>query len=790
METPSFLADIYPKNNLMYAATIRSPVAKGFLKNIEIPELPEHFTLITAKDIPGENKLYDTNLPILADETLSYIGEPVAILLGQDKTKLEEIAARCIVNANSVCVNPIITETERPVFSCNDSGCRIYASREIIIGDLKEKPPDEYFSEIFGTADKIVTSAVSTGIQEHWYAETIGAITYWNEVASDDSQINEQCLVVRTATQWPYHVKKAVSLVLGNFKEVIVLPTSLNLHMDGKLWYPSLIACHAALGTFITQCPVRMILTREEDFLYTPKRCSSNVDIESAIDEKGNIAAVKIDISVNLGAYAVNEQEILDQICLGSLGLYNFKNVKLNAKAVCTNIPPQGPFSGFGLSQGLYAIERHISHIADFIETEPAELRKNYIDTSLVLPVPLSEQTGFEQTGFAQTEDTNSVDANLANTVKTLTTGDTLINAVTKMSDYYRKWASCDLLRQNRKTNAPEKGECLRGIGIAVGFQGNSPLYFGEDKGDYSVEVTLTKESILEIKTSITSIEKYTKIWQKVASEILSIQSDMVRIVTLCNNEENPSLSAQDEIPDCGPSCSSRNITSVTKLVEKSCIDIRKQRFHDPLPITVRRSAKPQSGFLRGDRINNNWKVMDINGFLKPGFAAAVIEVTIDTAECIPRIRGLWLAVDGGKIISKHRAKRSLTRASIQALGWVFMENIEYINGIIPNNQYENFSIISPIDTPPIEISFITPDSKEKLEHPKGIGELPFTCIPAAFMQAVSQAMDHSFRTIPLKKNDIWEIIRVRKEEALQPEKAHKQSQHTSSSTHQGQGIK
>jgi CO/xanthine dehydrogenase Mo-binding subunit len=690
MEFLPFLEDIYPEN-LLYAATIRSPVAKGKLLNIEVPELPPDFTLVTAKDIPGENRLYDTNIPILAENKLSYIGEPVAILLGSDKTKIEDLARRCIVTVDE----------ENPVFSCNEAippiADKPATTREITIGNTHNA---------FINNDRIVTGSFITGIQDHWYAEPVGAVVWFS-----DTEEKKGILIIRTATQWPYHVKHSVSRALKLEQTAVsVEPTALNLHMDGKLWYPSLIACHAALGVSVTKRPVRLVLNREEDFFFTPKRCGANINITSAIDKKGNIIASEIDITVNLGAQEVNNKEILDQISLGSLGFYNFKNLKLTARTKCTNIPPQGPFSGFGLAQGAFAIERHISQIANMNGIDPAEFRKNCVDTRLILP--------------------------LGQSVKNLTTGNELIDAVTKMSDYYRKWSSFELLQKNEFENP-------RGIGIAVGFQGNSLLYQGEDKGSYSVEVTLTKESILEIKSSITSPEEYQKIWQKVAAETISIQPDMVRVVS-------------DGAPDSGPSCASRNITAITKLVEKCCLAIRKQRFHAPLPITVRRSVKPQSGSLR-----ENFQVMDINGFSKPGLAAAVVEIKIDLVECIPIIRGVWLAVDGGKIISKHRAKRSLTRAAIQALGWAFAENIEYVNGALPKKQYENFSFFSPFDTPPIEIDFLSTDVTES----KGIGELPFTCIPAAFLQAVSQAMNYCFKSIPLKRNDIWEMVKIRKED-------------------------
>ena len=711
MEAPSFLEDIYPQN-LLYAVTVRSHIAKGYLKLLKVPKLPNNYTLITARNIPGENRLEDTEIPILAEGKLSYIGEPIALLLGPNKTKLEELLSTCV----------IIADEEKPVFSC-DSGDAPAAAREIQIGDTQG---------VFGKSGKIVANSYSTGIQEHWYAEPVGAVTFYRNGNENEQESKEQKnkktekpIVIRTATQWPYHVKRSVARMLGIDREAVsVEPTSLNIHMDGKLWYPSLVACHATMGTFITKKPVRLVLNREEDFLYTPKRCNANIDIASAVDEKGNITASEIEIAVNLGAYGVSAEEILDQICLGSLGYYNIKNLKLTARADKTNIPPQGAFSGFGMAQGFFAMERHVSQIADMASTDPAQWRKNRIDSRLILPSGLSS--------------------------KNHVSGEELIDAAAKMSDYYRKWASYELLRKSRKGKGIDTGEAPRGVGIALGFQGNSLLYHGEDNGAYSVEVTLTKESILEIKTSITSSdEDYGRIWGHVASEIMSIEPDMVRIQPLGS-------------PDCGPSCASRNITLITKLVKKCCMAIRKQRFHDPLPITVRRSAKPQSGVLWDGRFAaGNGKTLDISGFSKLGMAAAVVEVAIDLVECMPKIRGVWLGIDGGKIISKNRARRCISRSAAQAIGWAFTENIEYSNGILPKYNFTNFAIPSPAYIPPIHVDFLNGNCAE----PKGIGDLPFTCIPAAFLQAVSQAMDYCFKSIPLKRREIWEMVRLRKNE-------------------------
>ena len=709
MESIPFLEDIYPQN-LLFAVTIRSPIAKGKLISVQSPKLPNNYFLITAKDIPGENKLDGTEIPILAYQNLSYIGEPVAILLGDDKSKLEEFASKC---------NVVFVE-EEAVFSCNEKA-EITETKEINIGSAQEV--HEYKGTIF-------TGSFSTGIQEHFYAEPIGAVTWYCQ--QNFPQDSPEALIVKTATQWPYHVKRSVTRVLGTNSDFVnVESTALNLHMDGKLWYPSLTACHAALGTYISKKPVRLILKREEDFIYTPKRFACEIDIVSSADKNGNIIAANINISVNLGAYEVNAKEIINQVCLGCLGLYKFENLKLTANAYKTNLHPQGAFCGFGIAQGVFAIEQHISQIADMSGIDPAIWRIKNADCKIINP-----------------------------SAKLPVTAEEIINTAVKMSDYYRKWTSNELLRQNRKGKTGnlhesgrvshfEKSDNPRGIGIAVGFQNNSFLFpCQEDKGIYSVEVTLTKESILEIKTSITTSEDYKKIWEKVVLETMSINPEMIRIDTT------------DASHDSGPSCSSRNITVVTRLVERCCLAIAKQRFHEPLPITVCRTVKPQAGSLCGGALD----VTDINSFSKPGFAAAVVEVAINLTECVPVIRGIWLAIDGGKIISVNRARRSIKRSATQALGWAFTEYLEYINGAIPRTQYNNFSIFSPIEIPPIHIEFL----KSEAGAAKGIGDLPFTCIPAAFTQAVSQAMDHSYKSIPLKRNDIWEMFKVRVEKAAE----------------------
>jgi CO/xanthine dehydrogenase Mo-binding subunit len=711
MDIPRFVEDIYPRQTL-YGLTIRSPIAAGRLKSIECPRFPNSYTLITAKDIPGKNRLEDSALPILAGEKLSYIGEPVALLLGPDRTMLEDYALKC----------ELVTEEEQPVFSA--SGGQVLAQRVIRSGD-----PEAAFAQ----AKTIVRRDYRTGVQEHWYAEPTGAVAWLERQNSEADQAgtgSARTLVVRTATQWPYHVKRSVVQALKiDSSRVLVEPTIIGLHMDGKLWYPSLVACHAALGAWITKKPVRLILTREEDFRFSPKRNGAEISISSALDEQGRITGIEINAALNLGAYGIHAEEILDQTCLASLGVYHFDNLKLIGAAIGTNIPPQGPFTGFGMAQGFFAIERHLSHIADLSKQDPAEWRKNNFPRNGALPLGI--------------------------TIKETAPGPQLLDTAAMMSDYYRKWAAYELLRQGRRHNLAEnsgiwaeKGESLRGIGIALGYQGNGLLYPGADKGKYGIELTLGKDGSLQIKTSmVSSDDNYNRVWPAMAAEILAIDADMVRII---NNAD---------APDSGPATASRNIAVLTRLVEQACLAIRSQRFRDPLPITVRKTVRPQKNTQWEARIPPpEGKSLDGAGFARPGWASAAVEVEIDPVEYVPKIRGVWMGIDGGKIISEERARRALKISAVQALGWASREQVAYSDGVLTQSQFEHYNIPSPGEIPPIYIDFIWNNTGES----KGIGGLPFTCVPAAYAQAVSQAMDHHFQSIPLRREDIWEAGKLK----------------------------
>lgn len=691
-DSPLFIADIFPKV-FLYVLTIRSPVSSGKVLRIETPKMPGSYTLIDASHIEGTNRLDQMDIPILASSHISYIGEPVALIAGPDIYKLTEYAEACIVH----------TEKESESQTAQN-----VTNRHIEKGVLKK---------VFTKLNTVVEGTYKTSIQDHWYSDPHGAIAHYEH----------ETLVISTSTQWPFHIKRSVSSMLNIAAEsVTVRPTWAGIHLDGKLWYPSLIACHAALAASIMQKPVKLCLTREEDFLYSPKRNASEITMKSALNKKGELLRTDIEIKNYAGSYEIFGDETLDRFCLGSLGSYRRENVKIEGQAVIESIPPQGPFAGFGLSQGFFAAERHMSKIADTLNIDPMEWRQKNIllRNSNILPsVSIKESIMLDQ----------------------------LLETAAAMSDYHRKWASYELLRTYRRNHpGEEKHEPFRGIGVSLAYQGSGFINLPPDKNFPSVELTMDKDSILEIKTSIVSTNNdYTQLWKNTAAEILSLEKDSI----------NVSINSTDLVPDSGPSSLSRNITILTKLIERACIAIRKQRFRDPLPITVSRSYAP----LKTKGWNN--AVIDQNALSHLAWAAAVVEVEVDPIEYIPRIRGIWTAIDGGKILSEERSRLNVKTSIVQALGWASLEAVSYKDGKLSPHWASQYTMPLIRDIPPIEIDFSWNDAIA----PRGIGELPFNTIPAAYAQAVTQAADHHFNALPITSNDVWKVLSSKKAEEEVP---------------------
>src|SRR5881394_705704 len=119
---------------MLHGVTVRSSIARGRIKNISFEQPPaaggsdfvipwHEFTIVTAKDIPGENyvALILNDQPYLADEFVNHPEEPIVLLAHHDKYLLEEARRHVRIDYEELA----------PIFSLEDW----LAGNEIVWGD-------------------------------------------------------------------------------------------------------------------------------------------------------------------------------------------------------------------------------------------------------------------------------------------------------------------------------------------------------------------------------------------------------------------------------------------------------------------------------------------------------------------------------------------------------------------------------------------------------------------------------------------------------------------------------
>ncbi len=134
-----------------------------------------------------------------------------------------------------------------------------------------------------------------------------------------------------------------------------------------------------ALAALRTGRPVKLELTREEQFIATSTRHPMRVSVKAGADSDGKLTALQLDVLSNTGAYGNHAGPVLFHACGESIGVYNCPNKKVDAVVAYTNTVPAGAFRGYGLPQTLFAVEAAMDELARGLGISPFDMRRRNI---------------------------------------------------------------------------------------------------------------------------------------------------------------------------------------------------------------------------------------------------------------------------------------------------------------------------------------------------------------------------------------------------------------------------
>ncbi len=363
-----YLDDIPELRDTLFACVFDSPVAHGFLKNVDISDALKSegvFKIILAKDLIGENQIGGIILDesLLAETHVHFVGMPIAIVLAAS-----EEFARKAAKKISAEIEPLEVITDPRV---------AHAKGELIGEPKRFKLGDTH--DAFSNCEHIFEGKTESGGQEHLYIETQGAYTMPMENGG---------IRVYSSTQGPTAVQRAISKVTGlPMHRIEVDVTRLGGGFGGKEDQANAWAAVCAVGTQLTKRPVKYSLHRMEDMRMTGKRHPYSADYKIGFDGELKIIVYEATFYQNAGAAADLSLPVLERTLFHSTNTYFVPNVSVVAYSCRTNLPPNTAFRGFGGPQGMFVIESAIAHAAEKLNVSAAEIqRKNLIQNGEEFP--------------------------------------------------------------------------------------------------------------------------------------------------------------------------------------------------------------------------------------------------------------------------------------------------------------------------------------------------------------------------------------------------------------------
>ena len=336
------------------------------IRNIDLSEaekMPGVAAIALAKDIPGRKLFgqgYFPQQPVIAEDVVRYVGDPVAVVYAE--TEEEAIAAAEKVKVDYE-VLPVVTDMEEAMKPDAVKVFPEYEDGNICSHDYTHKGNVE---RGFATSDVIVEGVYETQSIDHAYMEPDAALSEYDENGK---------LVVYGSTQNPFGLRKDIALTLNMKEEDVRVVIRPNGGAFGGREEPS-VHLQAALGTYLTKRPVRIVFTREEVNFFTSKRHAMRLKYKIGAKKDGTFQAIQFCTLGDTGAYASSGAFVLFRACVFGAGCYFFPNAQAESYAIYTNNTTAASMRGFGSTQPAVPLECLVDQLAGELHMDPFAIRR------------------------------------------------------------------------------------------------------------------------------------------------------------------------------------------------------------------------------------------------------------------------------------------------------------------------------------------------------------------------------------------------------------------------------
>ena len=756
---PAFVDDVEMRG-MLYAKLLTSSHAHARILNIDDGEARAtdgvhaviHYKNVARVRYASGGQSYPNPRPhdqVSFDNKVRYVGDRVAAVAADSleiaeeaikKIKVEYEPLPAVFDENEAIKEgaPVIhDEPEMAEAGAYDPAHNISHFIEAKVGDVEQgfREADVVYENVYR-----VHQVQQTPIEPHI------AISYWDP---------DERLVIRTSTQVPFHVRRMVAPLLGlPVRRIRVIKPRIGGGFGAK--QEMLIEDIVGHLTIKTGRPVRLELTREEEFVSSRTRHPQTITFKSGVNRDGKLVAQKLTIVGNTGPYATHGLTVQTVSGLRGLSTYNCPNKQFECRVVYTNIPVPGAYRGYGAPQALFALEVHMEELAEKIGMDAIEFKsKNWVRVGDPLDIA-------PHLGEGEADNVSEVPVILSSGLEECVAQG--MNAIGWQRRYDPDWHT-----------VPGKPHLRRGLGMAVCMHGTAIP--GLDMGGASIKIN--DDGSFNVLVGATDLGTGSDtVLSQIAAEVLGVPLEDIIIYS----------SDTDMTPfDTGAYASSTTYISGSA-VKKAAEMVREQikeraglmldldsgpqgwggvELRDRKAIAPDgRSVSMQKLALHSLHQQDQRQIMATASYVShespPPFAGQFAEVEVDVETGQVTVKKLVMAVDCGVAINPITASGQVEGGMTQALGYAHCEEMAYdAKGRMVNPAFGPYKIYRADEMPELDVILVQTVEPSGPFGAKAIAEIPKDGVAPALASAIHDATGVWIRQIPYTPERVWQALQA-----------------------------
>jgi CO/xanthine dehydrogenase Mo-binding subunit len=360
---------------MLQTRLLRSPLPHARVVSMDISRVPGDVVVLTPEDV-CELGCYGPQIKdqeVLPQERVRHVGDIVAAVAAETAEEAEEAVAGIDVEYEELPVVFGEVEAASVGASLVHDSINISANDAAYFGIRPQQGTNvcHLFRLRHGATETGFAEAGVVAVEETY--RTAGAQHAPMEPNAVVARWHGSRLEVTTGTQTPFNLRMDLAGLFGIDEEKVRIVSPV---MGGSFGAKTFVRTEAIAAALARKAgrPVRIVLGRDEMWV-TLNRHPASVRVKLGARHDGTLVACEVECWANTGAYADCGPGVAQKMGFAAPGPYRIPNVRVDSRAVYTNLPPNGAYRGYGQMQSTWARERTMDMLAEKLEMDPLELR-------------------------------------------------------------------------------------------------------------------------------------------------------------------------------------------------------------------------------------------------------------------------------------------------------------------------------------------------------------------------------------------------------------------------------